>query len=83
MHRSWISRRKRNGIADNLAQAVHVRAYTVGPQIAFGAGEFALTNHAGDRLLLHEVADVLQQRHESSQDLSIIGVWSHGRSLEN
>lgn len=43
------------------ARAVEARAYTVGRQIVFGAGEFAPETPAGRGLLGHELAHVAQQ----------------------
>lgn len=43
------------------AQAVHSRAYTVGRDIAFGAGEYRPDTEPGRRLLAHELAHVVQQ----------------------
>jgi hypothetical protein len=43
------------------AQAVHSRAYTVGRNIAFGAGEYRPDTEPGRRLLAHELAHVVQQ----------------------
>src|ERR1041385_7074879 len=43
------------------AHAVHSRAYTVGRNIAFGAGEYRPDTEPGRRLLAHELAHVVQQ----------------------
>jgi hypothetical protein len=43
------------------ARAVAAEAYTVGPDIVFGAGSFAPGSAAGRRLLAHELAHVVQQ----------------------
>jgi Domain of unknown function (DUF4157) len=47
--------------AGESARAVGARAYTVGTNIVFGAGEFAPATNAGQRLLAHELAHVVQQ----------------------
>lgn len=47
--------------AAESASAVQARAYTVGQDIVFGAGEFAPGVEAGGRLLGHELAHVVQQ----------------------
>jgi hypothetical protein len=47
--------------AAESAHALHARAYTFGPNIVFGGGEFAPGTSAGDRLLAHELTHVLQQ----------------------
>lgn len=43
------------------AQAVSARAYTVGRDVTFGAGEYAPQSSTGRRLLAHELAHVVQQ----------------------
>jgi hypothetical protein len=47
--------------AAESAQAVNARAYTVGNHIVFGAGQLAAGTNAGQRLLAHELAHVMQQ----------------------
>ena len=47
--------------AQALADAVHARAFTTGNHVTFAAGEFAPENHAGERLLAHELTHVVQQ----------------------
>lgn len=44
------------------ARAVGARAYTVGRDIVFDAGEYAPETPGGRRLLAHELAHVIQQR---------------------
>jgi hypothetical protein len=48
--------------AAQSAQAVNALAYTVGHEIAFGAGQYAPQTQAGRRLLAHELAHVVQQQ---------------------
>ena len=43
------------------AHAVQARAYTVGQDVVFAAGQYAPTTSAGRRLLAHELAHVMQQ----------------------
>ncbi len=43
------------------ARAVGARAFTVGSHLVFGEGEFQPRSSAGQRLLAHELAHVLQQ----------------------
>jgi hypothetical protein len=45
-----------------LARAVSARAFTVGSDIFFGAGEYRPGTMDGDRLIAHETAHVIQQR---------------------
>jgi hypothetical protein len=47
--------------AARSAVAVHALAYTVGSDIAFGAGRFAPATREGEHLLAHELAHVVQQ----------------------
>ena len=51
-----------DGTATASAQAVHARAYTLGHDIVFGAGQYAPSTGAGRRLLAHELAHVVQQQ---------------------
>lgn len=53
--------------ADESARAVDARAYTVGRDLAFRAGEYAPHTPAGRRLLAHDLAHVVQQGHGSPQ----------------
>lgn len=48
--------------AASSASAVAARAYTVGQHVVFGAGEYQPGSPAGQRLLAHELAHVVQQR---------------------
>jgi Domain of unknown function (DUF4157) len=48
--------------AELLARAVEARAFTVGSDIFFGAGEYRPGTADGDQLIAHEVAHVAQQR---------------------
>ncbi len=47
--------------AGQSAQDLSAHAYTVGHNIEFGAGRFALETHEGRRLLAHELTHVVQQ----------------------
>jgi predicted deacylase len=55
-----------DGAAAASARALAARAYTVGPDIVFGAGAFAPGTPQGQRLLAHELTHVVQQRAASS-----------------
>ena len=48
--------------AAESASAVNALAYTVGRDVVFGAGQFASDTGAGQRLMAHELAHVVQQR---------------------
>jgi hypothetical protein len=52
--------------AAQSARAVNARAYTVGPSVVFGAGEYAPGSEYGRRLLAHELAHVVQQSKDHS-----------------
>ncbi|MBI2925757.1 MAG: DUF4157 domain-containing protein [Verrucomicrobia bacterium] len=47
--------------AGESARAVHALAYTVGPNVVFGKGQYAPDTSGGQRLLAHELTHVLQQ----------------------
>lgn len=47
--------------ASSVANALQARAFTVGQDIAFGAGEYAPETAAGQSLLAHELTHVVQQ----------------------
>jgi len=47
--------------AAESARAVNARAYTVGSNVAFGAGQYAPDSTVGRRLLAHELTHVIQQ----------------------
>jgi hypothetical protein len=47
--------------ASESANAVQARAYTLGRDIVFGAGEYEPSTFAGKQLLAHELAHVVQQ----------------------
>lgn len=46
--------------AVDLAEAIQARAFAVGPDIVFGAGEFAPGTSSGRKLMAHELAHVVQ-----------------------
>jgi hypothetical protein len=48
--------------AASLARAVSARAFTVGSDIYFGAGEYSPSTSDGASLIAHEVTHVVQQR---------------------
>jgi hypothetical protein len=59
-----------DGAAARSAQAVDATAYTVGTHVVFGAGRYAPGTGAGQRLLAHELAHVVQQSASSASDVS-------------
>ena len=48
--------------AQRSADEVNALAYTVGPHIAFGAGQYSPSTASGQQLLAHELTHVVQQR---------------------
>jgi hypothetical protein len=53
------------------ADEVNARAYTVGPDIVFGRGQYAPGTAAGRRLLAHELTHVAQQRAGSAGPVAL------------
>lgn len=51
--------------AAESARAVNARAYTVGRNVVFGGGQYALETSEGRRLLAHELTHVVQQDHSN------------------
>jgi hypothetical protein len=47
--------------AEQSALELNANAYTVGPNLVFGAGQFAPGTHEGRRLIAHELTHVVQQ----------------------
>ena len=62
------------------AQAVDAAAYTVGTDIVFANGRYAPSTSAGQRLLAHELAHVLQQR-VTPEASGLVGDVPVGRRL--
>ena len=52
--------------AGRAAHAVAARAYTVGSDVVFGEGQYDPGSPAGQRLIAHELAHVVQQRDSSA-----------------
>ncbi len=50
-----------DGKASESARTLNARAYTVGQDLVFGAGQYAQRTEHGKRLLAHELAHVVQQ----------------------
>lgn len=50
------------------ADTLHARAYTVGRDVVFGAGQYAPGSEGGTRLLAHELAHVVQQTGSTSAE---------------
>ncbi|NOZ51815.1 MAG: DUF4157 domain-containing protein [Gammaproteobacteria bacterium] len=50
-----------DGRANDLASNINARAFTVGSDVVFGAGEYSSGTYSGRRLLAHELTHVVQQ----------------------
>lgn len=65
--------------AADSARTIHARAFTVGRNIVFGGGEYAPDTTAGQQLLAHELAHVVQQTLRNSggviQRTPSVGGW--------
>jgi len=48
--------------AAGLAQAVNARAFTLGQDVVFGAGQYAPEHEEGKKLVAHELTHVIQQK---------------------
>jgi len=57
-----------DGMAGESARSVNALAYTVGPRIVFGAGQYQPRAASGQRLLAHELTHVVQQQGRSSAE---------------
>ena len=57
--------------AQQSAQALNAQAYTVGPNVVFGAGGYSPDSVKGRRLLAHELTHVVQQGGISSNEGAI------------
>ena len=69
--------------AAESARSVLARAYTVGPHIVFGDGEYAPGTHRGGELLAHELAHTVQQAGVASAPLSVVTDAGSERSAES
>lgn len=59
--------------AEQSARDVNAKAYTVGNNIVFGAGQFAPGTQEGRRLIAHELTHVVQQQNVTSHPVSGFG----------
>lgn len=72
------------GASEAAADAVGARAYTVGNDIHFGAGQFDPSSRGGEHLLAHEVAHTVQQSGGMARKAQFkLDVSSPGDSLEH
>jgi hypothetical protein len=68
-----------DGRAAESARAVHALAYTVGHDVVFAGGQYSPGTSTGRRLIAHELAHVVQQRHLASEP---VGIGDPGSVLE-
>jgi hypothetical protein len=60
-------------VASALSDRFSARAFTIGSHVAFGRGEYQPGTPAGDALIAHELAHVVQQRGASSASVQRMG----------
>jgi Domain of unknown function (DUF4157) len=68
--------------AANVADDLHAKAFTVGQDIAFAAGRYDPHTGQGQRLLAHELAHTIQQRHATPNARGSLEVSERGDPLE-
>jgi hypothetical protein len=70
--------------AAESARAVNALAYTLGQKIVFGAGQYTPDSAAGQRVLAHELAHVVQQTSSNGADAGVntLRVGESGSALE-
>jgi len=68
--------------AAQSAAAVNAVAYTLGNDLAFGAGQYAPSTEGGRRLLAHELAHVVQQAGATNAASSDLRVGAPGDAAE-
>ncbi|HMC29775.1 MAG TPA: DUF4157 domain-containing protein, partial [Candidatus Angelobacter sp.] len=66
--------------AAESAKAVQAKAYTVGKDVVFGAGEYAPGSHAGQKLLGHELTHVVQQGDASTNGSNVPRLYRQPKS---
>jgi hypothetical protein len=67
-----------DGEAATAARSINARAYTLGPSIVFGAGEYGSGTSESRRLMAHELTHVVQQGGGAGETIqrSAIATWS-------
>jgi hypothetical protein len=68
--------------ATESVRAVNARAFTVGRDLVFGAGQYALETAAGQRLLAHELTHVVQQNPHLETPMSATMATLHRQQEE-
>lgn len=72
-----------DGQAAQSARTVNALAYTVGAKVVFGAGQYSPATEAGNRLLAHELAHVVQQGGQPRATLGRLGIDRYNESHEH
>jgi len=72
-----------DALADNTARALNARAFTVGRDIVFGAGDYSPQTKVGRRLLAHELTHVVQHNRGrlSKSESRVIGAQRFDKQL--
>ena len=70
-----------DGRAAGSAERLNARAYTTGPNIVFGAGQYNPHTPEGAHLLGHELTHVVQQQHSPSWSSGIDAIPGGGHSI--
>ncbi len=70
------------GASSDAARAISARAYTVGQDIHFGAGQYAPDSDAGQKLLAHEVVHTVQQQGAAPMRQDKLEISQPGDALE-
>ncbi len=65
--------------AQHSAQSIGARAYTVGSEIVFGAGQYVPATSEGRRLLAHELTHVMQQSGLNERDMIQRDMYAPGQ----
>lgn len=71
-----------DGAAEEAASALGARAFTIGRDIGFGAGQFRPDTREGARILAHELVHVAQQARSGRPALQLLRLshWQHDRA---
>ncbi len=69
--------------AADSAHAVNALAYTVGPNLVFGTGQYAPQTSAGQRLMAHELAHIVQQHTCAPASGGDLAIGAGSDSFEN
>jgi Domain of unknown function (DUF4157) len=68
--------------ASSLSTRVNARAFTIGSDVAFGAGEYQPGTLIGDALIAHELAHVVQQQRDASSLTAMSNATNEYTALE-